>query len=162
MWFSDPAAGRKRRDRATRAASKVTGRVGRRVPTRRASTAEPIALGDADSLSTVVDRARDGGFTTDMTVTDQARVRCGGCGVESRPEDLTRLWLQRLEGASDPADTSTVSALRCPACGAHGLLITPYGPEADSNQADVQVGLPAPLSADMSPYRSGTFTETHR
>ncbi|MGD9795237.1 MAG: hypothetical protein AB7V43_17340 [Acidimicrobiia bacterium] len=65
---------------------------------------------------------------------------------------MTRLWLHRLEGATDPDDMSTVSALRCPACGEHGLLVTSYGPEADADEADVLVALPPPLSADMSPY----------
>ena len=43
----------------------------------------------------------------------------------------------RLEGASDPADMSLVVPLDCPDCGARGVLVLRYGPEASMEEADV-------------------------
>lgn len=61
------------------------------------------------------------------------RLRCSSCGTVSPPETFDRVWSERLEGASDPADMLHVSALCCPACGDGGVLVLNYGPEADGS-----------------------------
>ena len=174
MWFADPTSGAQRR-RSMKARTHKWSERARRISERHdrksrklndvdssndpgGSVGAPGAVpGDPASMADIVGQARTDGFPAEMTIsaipgTNSVGIECGNCHVVSRPAAMTRLWLHRLEGATDPDDMSTVSALRCPACGEHGLLVTSYGPEADADEAEVLVALPAPLSADMSPY----------
>jgi hypothetical protein len=49
--------------------------------------------------------------------------------------------VDRLEGASDPADQAMVLPVRCPHCGTTGALVIRYGPEASAEEADLLVGV---------------------
>jgi hypothetical protein len=49
-----------------------------------------------------------------------------------------------LEGASDPAELLTVSGIECPHCGAKGVLVLPFGPNADEREAEALQNLPPP------------------
>ena len=70
------------------------------------------------------------GYTEDFNVVGN-RVSCGKCGTDHAPSQLLVDKFFRFEGDSDPADESIVFAVRCPSCGAKGVLVSPYGPDAD-------------------------------
>jgi hypothetical protein len=54
-----------------------------------------------------------------------------GCGHSALLRDAKVLTTRRLEGASDPADMSTIEVLGCPTCGATATVVLRYGPEAE-------------------------------
>lgn len=183
MWFFDPAEGPARRASAkerVRAARRVADRVGldrlgldrlgdqvtERLRGRRgqddvaagaaAAGDGPLPSGVAGDPATIDDLlavARAGGVHATFDL-DGGAVRCTSCGTASAPEDVERIWLHRFEGATDPDELLTVSALRCPRCAALGTLVTPYGPLADAVEADVVLRLPAPTSPDAAPFTS--------
>jgi hypothetical protein len=78
----------------------------------------------------------------DTAADDGAALRCPACDTTSAAGRFTREWSRRLEGASDPADMLHVSAIVCPACGAGGVFISPFGPSASAEQAAVLRALP--------------------
>jgi hypothetical protein len=84
--------------------------------------------------------------------------------VDSPPGAVELVSIRRLEGASDPADMLAVVALRCPACGAQGVLTLGYGPDTSPEEADVLLGLEdhrgasAAVPADAAP---GEDTSDH-
>jgi hypothetical protein len=94
----------------------------------------------ADSEATITDvltRYADGGFTSSFTVTDASQLECCECGNASDPAEVSMSSLRRLEGASDPADMVAIVALTCPVCGAQGTAVLGFGPTATVEDADV-------------------------
>jgi hypothetical protein len=77
------------------------------------------------------------GFTTDVFVTDEGGLECGGCGAVSAADSVDVHSIRRLEGASDPADMSAVLAVVCPKCGARATAVLRFGPEATEAEATV-------------------------
>jgi hypothetical protein len=77
-----------------------------------------------------------------------ALVRCEPCGTELPAADLPTEGLQRLEGASDPADMAAVVTFRCPNCEAGDVLVLAYGPNASGEEADVLAALSDRPAAD--------------
>jgi hypothetical protein len=73
---------------------------------------------------------------------ETGRLRCSACGHASNAADFTRLWTRRLEGASDPSDMLHVCGLRCPNCSSLGVLISPYGANADPAHVEILRRLP--------------------
>ena len=70
------------------------------------------------------------GYTEDFNLVGAAAV-CPACG---HAHDLGVLGIERqfrFEGPSDPADEAIVLGLRCPRCGARGVLVSAFGPDAD-------------------------------
>jgi len=177
MWLADPQNGAQRRGRARqrfapvidvtqKAAEKVPDHVphqlheltekwtarwsirkhGEEMPTQDITP-------DPTTISEFVDLARSHGVHGAMDIEDD-KVVCTSCGARSEAERMERLWLHRFEGPTNPADMSTVSALRCPACHTVGLLITGYGPNASPEESDVIVRLPQPQESGMAPFMS--------
>ena len=112
-----------------------------------AQRSTPDHAPDGTQLSEVLTAAAAGGFdgSFDVTRSDgEVLLRCSACGTASPPATVDRVWTERLEGASDPADMLHVSALRCPACGAGGTLIAHYGPGADDDHQQIIARLPRP------------------
>ncbi len=57
------------------------------------------------------------------------------CSICSRPHEPARLVVQhtyRFEGNTDPGDEAIVLGLQCPDCGALGVVVSAYGPDADA------------------------------
>jgi hypothetical protein len=77
------------------------------------------------------------GYRSQMASAQAGHVLCLGCHVESPASEMRLDALERMEGASDPADMVAVAALVCPLCNAHGTLVLSYGPEASEDDADV-------------------------
>ncbi len=56
---------------------------------------------------------------------------CRACEHVHPPDQLLLDDTYRFEGDSDPGDESIVLGVRCPACGAKGIVVSAYGPEAE-------------------------------
>lgn len=173
MYFADPKSGPQRRRRARRVirpamdaahrfedslpddggAAGVVASLRRVLPWTKATApkASMDPTPDPTTITELFDLARANGVHGSMDIAD-ARIVCTSCGAASDVESLERLWLHRFEGATDPDEMSTVSALRCPVCSAVGLLITGYGPNATPEESDVIVRLQAPLDSGMAPF----------
>jgi hypothetical protein len=69
------------------------------------------------------------GYTEDFNL--PAKPACSGCGtaIDLRDSVIERQF--RFEGASNPADAAIVLGLHCAACGARGVFVSAYGPDAD-------------------------------
>lgn len=83
-----------------------------------------------DTIQSVIAELQARGFTADMFVTPDARVRCGAYDHDAAPADLELDELRRIEGDSDPADMAAILALTCLVCGRRGTAIVRFGPEA--------------------------------
>jgi hypothetical protein len=97
---------------------------------------------DNTTLQEVLRRFAAEGWDTDLWLVETggaARLRCGRCGADSDPSELTVDVVRRMEGASDPADMLAVLGARCPRCQARGSMVVRYGPEADEAEAALLV-----------------------
>lgn len=83
-----------------------------------------------DTLSEAVALLQAHGYTGNFDIHDH-RVTCPACNTTHEPKALIVERVYRFEGPSDPADESIVFGVRCPSCGARGVLVSPYGPDAD-------------------------------
>jgi hypothetical protein len=86
-----------------------------------------------DTPETVTDAVRlleREGFSADFTV-DDSGVHCTVCDAQHAPAELRISRRFRFEGPTDPADEAIVLGVRCPTCGARGIVVSAYGPDAD-------------------------------
>lgn len=160
-WYYDPVSGPERRETLRRhidSASDRTETLREHLPHRdfpdtevKERPARSTSSDATSSLQEVLAAARRHGATTDMSSTPDGLVRCGSCAANSQPEHMARDWVHRLEGTSDPDEMLTASAVRCPHCGATGVLVLPFGPLADEVEANISRALPEPEHADMAP-----------
>lgn len=117
-----------------------------------AGWADPAANGtpsDNDSLTAVLDGLVEEGFAASYRpargpVEGRPAVVCGACGRSTAAEDLRVEVERRLEGASEPDEMVLAVAARCPACGAGGVLVLGYGPEASAEDSDLVLALRQP------------------
>ena len=56
---------------------------------------------------------------------------CRSCENVHPPDRLMVEATYRFEGASDPGDASIVLGVRCPLCGAAGIVVSAYGADAE-------------------------------
>lgn len=107
---------------------------------RKRSEMEPrIAAQDVGMMETLTDamnRLRGDGYLTDFSATADGKLRCGACGVEELPEEMSIHSTVRFEGESNPADESILIALAC-ACGCLGQYTAAYGPDTPHEDAAV-------------------------
>jgi hypothetical protein len=152
VWFTHPQDGERRRREARDALYRLERTVRRTMDSTigTVSDADPLPPNPATLLE-VVEAAKQRGLRAEFTVAADALVHCSACGHDASPDTLSREWMHRLEGTSDPDELLTVSAVTCPACGAKGLLVLPFGPAADAREGDVARRLPDPVHADMAP-----------
>jgi hypothetical protein len=114
-------------------------------PTTDATTGEDAAYArDASGIEPILGELREQGYTADVTAVEGGALRCGACGAETPAAEVGAHELRRTEGASDPADMSALVAVTCPACGARGVLVAAFGPDASAAEADVLAALPVP------------------
>lgn len=160
MWYADPVSGATRRAALRRTidtAGERTTALREQLPHREfpdppdTDPMDVVGLAGAASLRDVLNVARRHGIDTDMSPTPDGMIRCGRCDSINRPDDVTRDWIHRLEGTTDPDELLSASAVRCPQCGGAGVLVLPFGPLADEVEARIARSLPAPLQADMAP-----------
>lgn len=62
---------------------------------------------------------------------DDHGFNCRSCNGAHPPDRLVVDKTFRYEGASDPGDETIVIGVRCPACGATGIIVSAYGPDAE-------------------------------
>jgi len=100
---------------------------------------------DASTLGEVISGFESEGYRGQFVARDGATIECTTCKTTSPAQAFVgNHRLQRLEGASDPADMLAVAALTCPKCGTKGTLVLSYGPEASRADDDVLVRLDVP------------------
>ena len=99
--------------------------------------------GDRTTLTSVLADLADAGWSGNVSVTEEARIRCPGCRDELDPADLTVDSLRRMEGTSDPDDMLAVVAVTCGECQEKGALVVHYGPTASPEEAEVLLALDA-------------------
>ena len=101
-------------------------------------------MADPSQETTVVEAIaslRADGFPLDLSVTRDARIRCGACGTEHDPGEIEIVTTIRVEGMSDPDDEAVVFGLACTGCGVRGVLVAAYGPAASPEEAAVVTAL---------------------
>lgn len=102
--------------------------------------AKPGGVPVGQSLGRVI-HERGGAGDGQFQAADGGDIRCLTCR-RTFPADSQRADdVDRVEGASDPADMTLVLDVACPDCGAAGSLVLRYGPEASAEEADVLVAL---------------------
>jgi len=84
---------------------------------------------------------RQAGYCGQFRAEDGRSIRCLSCRGSFPAHDVHADRVHRLEGASDPADLTLVIPLTCPICEARGTLISPYGPEAPPEEAEVLLAM---------------------
>jgi hypothetical protein len=82
-----------------------------------------------------VDKLESNGFGAQFVLRDGA-LRCSVCGQGHHVQRASVLRVYRFEGPSDPDEEAVVYGLECPNCGAHGTLVSAFGPGADPELAD--------------------------
>jgi hypothetical protein len=86
-----------------------------------------------DMPDTVTDAVRileADGFAADFSVSNTG-VHCSACSAFHRPAELRIRLRFRFEGPTDPGDSAIVLGVECPTCGAKGIVVSAYGPDAD-------------------------------
>jgi hypothetical protein len=115
-------------------------------------TQDPIDLAargvpsDNDSLTGVLRDLASDGFGASYRparerVEGRAAVVCGACGRSTPAADLEVVAERRMEGASEPDEMLLAVAAPCPACGAGGVIVLGYGPNASVEDSDIVVAL---------------------
>ncbi len=92
------------------------------VPTDNTSLADVLAALERDGYRSSFELERDGGLV------------CLVCQVTTPASSVEIQARRRVEGASDPADMSTILGIQCPSCGSLGSLVVRYGPEAGDDE----------------------------
>ena len=90
---------------------------------------------DDSTLLAVLHSFADDGWTENLSVTDDGDIRCPSCDTVTPPADAGLDRLRRLEGVSDPDDMMAVLAITCPSCGARGVVVANYGPNASEGDS---------------------------
>ena len=94
-------------------------------------------LGGNRTLGEIIATFEAEGYKGQMGARPAGYVLCMACHQESDAADMQVDALERIEGASDPADMLAVVALVCPVCSTQGTLVVGYGPEASADDAEV-------------------------
>lgn len=81
------------------------------------------------------------GYTADFNLLGPAAM-CPACQSTHPLEDSVIERQYRFEGPTDPGDEAIVLGLSCPACGAKGVIVSAYGPDADPALFEVLARLP--------------------
>jgi DNA-directed RNA polymerase subunit RPC12/RpoP len=83
-----------------------------------------------DTVTEAVSLLEAEGYGDDLIVTGTS-VECRVCGSHHALADVLVERVYRFEGPSDPADEAIVLGVRCPKCGARGIIVSAFGPNAD-------------------------------
>lgn len=105
-----------------------------------AGASHPVAQ-DAKTLTRALRDLEAGGFTGEFRILDQGRLQCLTCRDEVDGREVAMESLDRLEGASDPADMLAVAAIACPRCAARGTVVVNYGPDATLEESKLLLEL---------------------
>jgi hypothetical protein len=88
-------------------------------------------MGDSpDTVTEALALLQAEGYTADFNLEGTAAT-CSACRHRHALEGAHVQRQYRFEGDSDPGDEAIVLGVRCPACGALGVIVSAYGPDAD-------------------------------
>ena len=88
-----------------------------------------------DTVTEAVQLLLADGYTGEIEIL-RGKVCCSTCATAHPFDRLVADHVYRFEGASDPGDEAIVIGVTCPACGAKGVLVSAYGPDADPEEMD--------------------------
>ena len=88
-------------------------------------------------LLAVLRRYEEDGYRAQFDAREGGVIHCFSCGQDVPAASCRHGTVRRLEGASDPADMLAVIPVRCPGCGALGVVVANFGPEASLADAEV-------------------------
>jgi hypothetical protein len=83
-----------------------------------------------DTVSQAIDRLVELGYGADFTIADHAHNSTTCRGDDGKLRFIVRRRF-RFEGPSDPGDEAVVVGVVCQACGAKGIVVSAFGPDAD-------------------------------
>lgn len=98
----------------------------------------PDATTGGRTLIDVLGELEERGYGAQVRSRPDGRVKCDECDEEVDAATLTVEHVERLEGASDPADMMLVAGVCCPNCEQRGTLVLTYGPMASQTDSDVE------------------------
>jgi hypothetical protein len=98
------------------------------------------SLPTPDTVTEAIDLLAADGYAANFSVRPGV-VRCPSCHEAHQPREVMVDRIYRFEGPSDPGDEAIVVGLRCPTCGARGVLVSGYGPTTDPDDIDVLLAL---------------------
>ncbi len=87
-----------------------------------------------DTVTAAVQLLAQQGYVADFSL-DGDDVYCRVCGERHHAAGSVIEIVHRFEGETDPADEAIVLGLRCPKCGAQGVLVSAFGPDAEPGLA---------------------------
>ena len=93
-------------------------------------TTDPASHPAPETVTDAVQLLDSMGYDSTVTVADRA-VHCSSCGSAYSPDDIVVHHTFRFEGPSDPGDEAIVLGIEIPSCGARGVIVSAYGPDAD-------------------------------
>jgi hypothetical protein len=86
------------------------------------------------------------GYAEGIEVTAEG-IWCNGCRQHHPAAGMLQERIYRFEGPSNPDDLSIVVGVRCRSCGLTGIVVSPYGPNADPRLFDILMQIPMSRSA---------------
>jgi hypothetical protein len=95
----------------------------------------------AETVTDAVRILQAEGYASDFSIADSG-VACAACQSQCAPAELRIRRRFRYEGPTDPADSAIVLGVECPNCGAKGLIVSAYGPDADDQLVALVEQLP--------------------
>jgi hypothetical protein len=91
---------------------------------------------DYDTLSQVMERLRNEGYTDDMNLqSDHLECRNGTCRLSPKDFQVDRIF--RFEGPTDPGDEAILYAISSDTFKLKGLLVNGYGIYSDETSNDL-------------------------
>jgi hypothetical protein len=84
-----------------------------------------------DTVTDAVSILRVEGYADEQLHVSGASVDCVACGASHAIDAVLVERVYRFEGPSDPADEAIVLGVRCGTCGARGIIVSAFGPDAD-------------------------------
>jgi hypothetical protein len=103
-------------------------------------TTDPTTEPAPETVTDAVRFLQGEGYTANVTV-DGELIRCASCGSDYRVGEVVAAHTFRFEGPSDPGDEAIVLGVEIPSCGAKGIIVSAYGPDADPELSAVVAAL---------------------
>jgi hypothetical protein len=113
------------------------------------TSAAPAEPGSGGPTGSVADRSQtevearltEQGFAGQFGAREGARILCFTCHREFDAAMLDADRVRRIDGESDPADTSILVPVICPWCHTPGTLAIAFGPMASAEESEVIAAL---------------------
>ena len=100
----------------------------------------PAASPAPETVTDAIRFLESEGYDANISIADQS-LHCSECGAPYAVGDVVVDYTFRFEGPTDPGDEAIVLGLELPSCGAKGVVVSAYGPDADPELLDVVAAL---------------------